>query len=180
MDFVRVRRPDLDGRQLMWIGRATTAGFMVFAAAWATQIEKFGSLFGYLQHVLSYLAPPAVAVFVLGVFWRRAGATGAFASLLTGLGLGVGMLVLNLTVWEQGLHFLYVGTLLFVICLLVHVGVSLATAGPPAQQVTPLMWTRQDFARESEDLARGPWHASYRVWAAALLAVTALVVAGFW
>jgi SSS family solute:Na+ symporter len=180
MDFVRVRRPSLDDRQLMWVGRATTAVFMVFAATWATRIEQFGSLFHYLQNVLSYIAPPVVAVFLLGVFWRRATAQGAFASLMTGLVLGVGLLVLNLTVWEQGLHFLYVGTVLFLICTMVHVGVSLATPAPQLDQVAPLTWSRQQFHIESEELRQVRWYANYRVLSVALLILTAAVVIANW
>lgn len=176
MDFVRIGRPDLDGRRLMWIGRATTAGFMVFAAAWATQIAKFGSLFAYLQNVLSYIAPPAVAVFILGVFWRRATAAGALASLLTGMVAGVGLLVLNLSVWDRALHFLYAGPLLFALCLLVHVGVSLATAPPPAANVEPLLWTPRRLGEENAELAGRPWTADYRKLSIGLLVVTALIV----
>jgi len=55
MDFVKVRRPQLDERQLLRIGRVTTAVFMALAAAWATRIEQFGSLFRYLQNVLAYI-----------------------------------------------------------------------------------------------------------------------------
>jgi SSS family solute:Na+ symporter len=180
MDFVRVRRPDLDDRQLMRIGRWTTAGFMVLAAAWATRIEQFGSLFRYLQNVLSYIAPPVVAVFLLGVLWRRANARGAFAALMTGLVLGTGLFLLNLTVWDGGLHFLYAGALLFLACALVHLGVSLATAPPPAERVTGLVWTPTAYRRESAELASGPWYADYRILGAALLVVTAAVVIAWW
>jgi SSS family solute:Na+ symporter len=180
MDFIKVRRPKLDDRQLMWVGRGTTAVFMVLATAWATQIEQFGSLFRYLQHVLSYIAPPVVAVFLLGVFWPGATATGAFASLMTGWVLGMGFLVMNLTVWDQGLHFLYVGSLLFLICALIHIGVSLFTQAPPRESVAPLTWSRAQFRRESDELKQYPWYANYRVLSGALLVTAAVILIAFW
>lgn len=180
MDFVRVRRPDLDQRALLRVGRVTTGVFMVLAAAWATRIEQFGSLFRYLQHVLSYIAPPVVAVFGLGIFWRRAGADGAFAALLAGLGLGVGLFAVNQVAWDGALHFLYAGTLLFLVSLAVHVGVSLRTPPPDAARIAPLTWTRDDWRREGAELAGTPWYADHRVLSAALLAVTAAIVAVWW
>jgi SSS family solute:Na+ symporter len=57
---------------------------------WAPQIGKqFGSLLKYYQEMLSIMAPPIVAAFLLGIFWKRANATGAFVGLLAGIGLGV-------------------------------------------------------------------------------------------
>jgi SSS family solute:Na+ symporter len=82
MDFVHKWKSGLDQKQLMRVGRVATAIFMVLAAVWAPQIQNFGSLFKYLQSVLAYISPPIVAVFLLGVFWRRANASGAFLSLL--------------------------------------------------------------------------------------------------
>jgi SSS family solute:Na+ symporter len=153
---------------------------MVFAAVWATQIEQFGSLFRYLQNVLSYIAPPVVAVFLLGVFWRRATAQGAFVSLMTGFLLGVVLLVLNLTVWEQGLHFLYVGTLLFLLCSLVHVFVSLVTPAPAPETASAFTWSREQYQLESRELKELSWFSNYRVLSLALLFITAVVVIAYW
>jgi hypothetical protein len=56
-----------------WIGRGAIGLFMLLAAAIAPQIGGFEGLFHYLQTALSYLVPPVAAVFLLGVFSRRAG-----------------------------------------------------------------------------------------------------------
>jgi SSS family solute:Na+ symporter len=75
--------------------------------------------------------------------WKRVNAQGAMASLLTGFVLGVLRLVLELNKGSlDGLllsyatiNFLHFAVLLFVICSLVLVGVSLATPAPSAAQV---------------------------------------------
>ncbi len=44
-------------------------------------------LWTYLQAATSYLAPPIVVVFTLGILWERITETGAFWSLLIGINL---------------------------------------------------------------------------------------------
>jgi len=181
IDFIKVRRPRLDERQLMWIGRATTAVFMVLAAAWATQIEQFGSLFRYLQNVLSYIAPPVVAVFLLGVLWPRANADGAFAALVAGLAMGAGFMVWNLRAEDGGLHFLYVGPVLFLLCAGIQAAVSLAGAPPPPESAAFTRRRRRDRrdAGAADEGTSGPLWTDYRVVSLVLLAATAAVVAAF-
>jgi len=43
------------------------------------------NLYTYLQSVQSYLSPAIVVLFVLGVFWKRANATGALISFIIGV-----------------------------------------------------------------------------------------------
>ncbi len=179
MDFVAKRHPEYDSARLMRVGRIATFLFMLFAAAWAPQIERFGSLFKYLQTVLAYIAPPVVAVFALGVLWRRANATGAFAALLTGLGCSLFLFFSGQAAWMPRLHFLYVAPILFVVCLVTEVVVSLATAAPP-EETREFTWSRETFAAETAELARLPWWQNYRVLSLLLLLVTAVVVGLFW
>ncbi|MDT8436008.1 MAG: sodium:solute symporter [Gemmatimonadota bacterium] len=182
MDFVRKWKPQLDQRQLMRVGRVATAVFMVLAALWAPQIVHFGSLFKYLQSVLAYISPPIVAVFLLGVFWRRTTANGAFFALITGLVVSVTLFVANITgaAWMPDIHFLLVAPILFVFSLVAAVGVSLAGAPPAAEKVADTTWTPAFFRRESEELREMAWWKNYRIQSVALLAATAVVVLMFW
>ncbi len=84
MDFVSKLRPNLNSQQLVAVGQVSTLVLVILAAAWAPQIERFGSLFKYLQLVISFICPPVVGVFILGLFWKRANGTGAFVSLIIG------------------------------------------------------------------------------------------------
>ena len=72
MDFVNKFRPNITSEGLMWAGRIVTFVFMILSAIWAPQIDKFPTLWEYLQNALSYIAPPIVALYVVGVFWKRA------------------------------------------------------------------------------------------------------------
>lgn len=181
MDFVSRLKSKYDSHQLMRVGRLATFLFMVLAAAWAPQIGKFPTLWQYLQGVLAYVAPPVVAVFVLGVFWKRANAQGAFVSLVGGALLAILLLTFRDAAWmPQGLHFLYVAPILFCASMAIAVTVSLATSPPDPERIRPYMWSRRLFAEESAELRGTAWYRSYRVLGGLLLALTAVVVAMFW
>ena len=81
-----------------------------------------GQLFKYLQTIQSYLAPPACAVFLLGMLWPRLTEAGALASMIFGLILGLTRLIMDViypqphcgTIDDRPgfvkLHFMYYGT----------------------------------------------------------------------
>ena len=141
MDFVRPRLPHADGATLVRAGRITTIVFMVLAVAWAPQIERFSSLWQYLQAVLAYAVPPVCALFLVGLFWRGANATGAAAAILAGLVGGAALFWANvLSPQPLGLHFLLVAPILFVLSAIVLIAVSAVTAPPPAGQVDAMLW----------------------------------------
>jgi SSS family solute:Na+ symporter len=167
----------------MRVGRIATATFMVLAAVWAPQIENFGSLFKYLQSVLAYISPPIVAVFILGVFWRRANGTAAFVSLLVGLAVSLFLLTFQVIVpapWMPDIHFLHVAPILFLFSGLTVVLVSLAGAPPPEEKTRDTTWSPAFFRRESSELRQMAWYQNYRVLAILVLLLTAVVVAMFW
>lgn len=180
MDFVYKFRPSLDSEQLMWIGRGATAVFMVLAAMWAPYIENFSSLFKYLQKVLSYAVPPVAALFIVGIFWKRANAHGAFAAIVVGLLAGAGLFVANELTMVMNIHFLYIALILFLIAVPVIVAVSLMTPAPAHEKVAGLTWTRSFYQAESVELRKLPWYKNYRVQSLVLLVATAALVIIFW
>lgn len=180
MDFVHKFKPGLNRVQLMWVGRIATFVFMILAAAWAPQIQNFGSLFKYLQSVLAFIAPPIVAVFLLGLFWRRTNATGAFTSLLVGLVFAVFLLVFQQAPWMPQIHFLYVAPILLLISGATAVLVSLAGNPPPPEKVDDYTWSPRLFRQEGEELRGLPWYKNYRVLSVLVLLFTAGTVVMFW
>lgn len=182
MDFVAKFKPELDRKQLMRVGRVATGIFMVLAALWAPQIQNFGSLFKYLQSVLAYISPPIVAVFLLGLFWKRTTATGAFTALIVGFFVSVTLFVgaIMEVTWLPDLHFLYVAPILLVFSLITAIVVSLLGSAPDPEQVEPLTWTPAFFRRETVELRELPWWQNYRIQSAIVLALTAVVVIMWW
>ncbi len=182
MDFVTKLRPDLTSKQLVRVGQIATLVLVVLASAWAPQIERAASLWEYLQVVLGYIAPPVAATFILGLFWKRANSSGSIVSLLFGLVFAIFALIsgqYGLLPFIDDMHFLDRTFLLFVLCIIVNVGASLATAPPPAEQVRDYTWSRQMLKDETVELKGLPWYQNYRILSVILIIVTILVVGMF-
>ena len=153
---------------------------MIISATWAPMIRNFPSLWEYLQSVLAYQAPPFVAAFVLGVFWKRTTDSGAFYGILGG---HITSFILFLMINVFGvfdLHFLYVAPVLLVVSLLIMVVVSNMTEAPSFEKIKDLVWTRELFASESEELKGMPWFKNYRYQSIIILVLTAVIIGTFW
>jgi SSS family solute:Na+ symporter len=75
-----------------------------------------------------------------------------------------------------GLHFLLVAPLLFVLCVVVLVTVSLLSPAPAKDGVDAMLWTPDFFRAETRALAGVPAWQNYRLQAVALLVLTAAIV----
>jgi len=179
MDFVRKWKPNTSSHDLMKMGRWITFLFMGLSVAWAPQIENFGSLFKYLQQVLSYTIPPVVALFLVGSFWRGANATGAIWTIVVGLGVGTALFIMNTVTGTIDLHFLYIAPILTLLCTVTLIVVSLATKPPKIEDIDPYIWTPDDYRQETVSLKDVSWYANYRVLSVILLAATAWLVISF-
>jgi len=183
MDFATKMNPDLTSKQLVRIGQIATLILVVLACIWVPFIDRVSdSLWQYLQLVISYTAPPAVCTFILGLFWKRASATGSIASLLFGFGFAIFMLsnkMLDFAPALNSVHFLMMATYMFICCLIVHIVVSLMTAPPSEEQVASMTWNKGLLKEESEELKALPWYQNYRYLAVILLIITAAVVGPF-
>ena len=107
MDFYAKIDKRADERKLVRVGKLASLVIIVIAALWAPQIGRFGSLLKYYQEMLSYIAPPVVAAFLMGVFSRRANGRGAFAGLIAGLVVAAAMLLWRTEIFG-GMHFLLI------------------------------------------------------------------------
>lgn len=183
MDFVDKLRPGLSSKQLVRTGQLVTLILVVLASAWAPQIERFASIWQYLQDVLGYIAPPVAATFIVGLFWRGANGNGSFYSLLFGLLFSIIALIsrqLDLLPWLNEMHFLHRTFLLFVLCILINIVVSKTSGAPDWEHIKNFIWNKAVFDEETRELKDLPWYQNYRFLAVGLLIITALVVGFFW
>lgn len=179
VDFVAKAKPNLSQRQLMIVGRWVTLSFMVLAALWAPQIEKVGSIWKYLQSVLSYTVPPVVAMFLIGTFWKRANAHGAFLSIVVGVLLAVVFFYINEIAGIINIHFLYIAPILFVVCTLLIIIGSLITQPPDQKKVSELTWSIAFYKSETDELRSLPWYKNYRILSVFLTIITIIIVLAF-
>lgn len=153
---------------------------MIAAAAWAPQIDKFPTLWQYLQSALSYIVPPIAALFFLGVFWKRANADGALAGIVMGIISAAFFLSFSGSELLPTIHFLYVAAIIFgMSCLAVFV-VSLLTPPPPGNKVRDFTWQKKIYDRETKEINRLPFMWNYRSLSVLLIAFLALILLLFW
>lgn len=153
LDFYKKYRPDASEKNLVNFGRLATGFMVLLGLLWVPFIHLISSqLYIYLQSVQAYISPPIAACFILGVIWPRLNGTGAISSLLTGFGLGAVRFVMELkdrsagghyftsplVTWLVNMNFLHYAILMFVICCVVLITVSLATPAPDRQKLAGL------------------------------------------
>lgn len=193
MDFISKIKPDMTSQQLVRAGQLATVVLVILAALWAPRIKEFDSLFKYLQQVLAYIAPPVVAAFFLGLFWKRANGHGAFYGFVVSALLAIlyitnsdaiaqsfqGIIPGWVLVDDQGvhsIHFLHQAFILFLIALMVIVGISLATAPPDQDKIKNFVYTRKVFDEDTASLKGLVWYKNYRILGMILLIITAILV----
>lgn len=184
MDFYTKIAPNSSSKQKVTVGKIASITVLVIAVMWAPQIGKqFGTLLKYYQEMLSMMAPPIVAAFILGIFWKRTNATGAFVGLMAGLLLGVVNVVYTIQTGISifgNMHFLLTVPFYFVWSCLVMVMVSLATKKPPLEKTEQLTFSMQEFRKETLSLKEKPYYASYRFLSYLLIAFCFIILIIFW
>jgi solute:Na+ symporter, SSS family len=180
MDFYRKFRPQTSQSGLMWVGRGVTFIFMILAALWAPQIDKFPTLWVYLQNALSYISPPIVALFVVGLFWKRANGNGAFAAIIIGVFYSIFFIAFGSEAWMPQIHFLYSAGILFALCCVTLIIVSLITAPPADEKIKNLTWNKTIYRLETLQLKMLPAYKNYRYQSIILLAVTVIILWIYW
>ena len=181
MDFYRKIDKSASSRKLVRVGQISTFVILVIGAAWAPQIEKFGTLVDYYNEMLSYVGPPVVAAFMLGMFWKRANATGVFAGLLSTVFLALFMTFIGKPYTFLGhVHWLYLAPVNFLITGFIMVVTSLLTPIPPAYKLEGNTLTKQFFKEESEYYKKIPFYKDFRIWALVLVIFCFIMLGIYW
>ena len=179
MDFYAKIDKKADSHKLVIIGKIVSCVVIVIAAIWAPQIGRFGSLLKYYQEMLSYLAPPIVATFLMGVFCKRVNANGAFTGLLGGLVIAILTYSFKDIVFP-GLHFLLMVPILFATSAIVTYVSSLFSPAPNADKLETTVFSLPTLRDEIAEAYRHPAHTNYFNYAALLVMGCAVVYIIFW
>jgi SSS family solute:Na+ symporter len=175
MDFIRPNERGWSETRIALAGRIGVLGFMLLAAFIAPLIQNFPGLFHYLQSALAYLVPPVVVVFLLGLFWRGANASGAFAALLGGHSVSAALFTLSL-LELLSLHFTIVAGLLALVSLVIAVIASSRGAPATREQITRYTVQKGDLSAAA-GLA---WWQDYRLYSIGVLVLATALVAVHW
>lgn len=174
MDFYSHFDKKADSKKLVRVGKIASLVIIIAAALWAPQIGKFGSLLKYYQEMLSYISPPIVAAFLLGIFSKRVNGNGAFAGLISGLIIAVLMLFFRHEIFGN-IHFLLIVPFLLSASLLIMCFTSLFYPAPEYAKLTDTTFRKKDLIAEFKDLKEGSWYKSYLGWAILLLTLSTLI-----
>jgi solute:Na+ symporter, SSS family len=173
VDLYQKFKPLASQPELVRMGRMSTVVMILISLAWIPVIQGAHSLYGYLQSVQGYLAPPIFVVFFFGVFWKRLNSQGCLWAMVVGFVIGGFRLAVDTPVtmklagFEQGyppgsflwivnnINFQYFSVLITVVSAVVMVGMSYATAAPDYGRIKSLTFaTASDADRAT---TRASW-----------------------
>lgn len=165
MDIYQKMKPEASGKELVRVGRIATGVVVILGMVWIPMMGRISNtLYTYLQSVQSYLAPPIAAVFLLGVFFKRLNAKGAYSAMVIGFVLG--LIKLTLELFQKNLtgvlhdfatiNFLYFCIYLFLFSIVVMVVVSLLTPKPDEDHIRGL--TFATTVAEDKAASRASWN----------------------
>ena len=163
VDVYQKLKPDTPARKLVTIGRTTTVVMTALGLLWLPIMKAIagGGLYQYIQSVQSFLAPPIVAVFVMGLFWKRMNLRGAVWGLSLGFVLGMAKLGAN-ALWggADGFAFIqdfYFSGLLLITSIVIVVVASLSAPAPAEVNTKGLTFAGLDPAFKEENRASWNW-----------------------
>ena len=152
MDFYKSWRPESSPRHLVRVGQWTSFIALVVAVLWAPLIGKFASLVAYYQEFSSYLAPPIVGTFLVGLFWKGSTRNGAFAGLMSGLAMSA---------------------LIMTYSVLVNIIVSKCDRNKETD-VETYTWNKSVWQDDTRELKTVPWYKNFRYISIALIIIALL------
>ncbi len=138
-DLFKRHQPDISDHRLVTIGKVTTIVGTVLAIVVSPLFGHYSTIFEGINKVISYVAPPISAVFLLGVFWKRASGASALITLLGGMALGFVAFVLDWTGIYRG-DFMLSAFFLFVVCVLLMIGTTFLFPEPLKAEARNLVW----------------------------------------
>ena len=175
VDLYQKWKPAASQSQLVRTGRFATVVMVLIALAWIPVIKNAQGLYGYLQSVQSYLAPPIFVVFFFGVFFKRLNAKGALWAMIVGFVLGLFRMFVDTPVtlglhgFENGythgsflwivnnIYFQYFSVLITIVSAIVMVGVSLMSAEPDYERIKNLTFATKTAEDRQTTLASWSW-----------------------
>lgn len=146
--YKRVINPEADEQKLLRIGRWTSFGFVVWAIVFALALlraSEESGIYAIFQTLMAFFQGPALAVLLLGFFWRRATGRAAVVAFVSGIATTVSLFalsqqsVIEALGWQPLFQvpepFLYFSVWGFLLTAAILVGVSLMMKPDPDEKL---------------------------------------------
>ena len=127
-------------------------------------------------------APPFAVIFTLGLLWRRANATAAVTTIITGFlftWLLDSVLFPNIALLIPYNTYLHRALLAWIFCMAVMIVVSLLTAPPAREKTEGIIWSRSYAALPDEEQRRYHGWKDFRIWWVLFVAIILAIYAFF-
>jgi SSS family solute:Na+ symporter len=169
-DIVRRWRPQTTDHSLVVTGKITTVVGTVLAIVSSPLFGHYDTIFEGLSKLICYLSPPITAVFLLGVFWKKASGKAAFLTLVVGALLGTVVFFLDWYEKSTGWHLNYMmaSFYLCVFCGLLMIVASKLYPEPLKPEARALVW--DDWREPLVGKVEGWGMGNYRVASAVVVA----------
>ncbi|HEY3359690.1 MAG TPA: sodium:solute symporter family protein [Polyangia bacterium] len=184
-------KPDATDEHLVKVGRIMTLVGILLSVGTAYVAMQFNTIMDYIQAIFSWVNAPLFATMLLGMFWRRTTATGAFYGLIAGMassftiflgfklglfGPGLARVITFSPAPSEMSRNLWQAAWAWVICFVITVAISFATRPKPDAELAGLVHgLTGEAAIERVALWRRP-----AFWAAVSCAVLVALNLWFW
>ena len=146
--------------QAVRFGKIVGAVIVVFGIFWATVLLAYAEkpVFIYLLNAYGYVTPGIAAMFLLGIFWKRATQAGALAA--GAVTIPLSLLLEQTAGWLPESVAPYVTPfmnrtgIVFWACLAAGVGLSLLTTPKREEEIQGLIWSKESLSLPAAERAQ--------------------------
>jgi solute:Na+ symporter, SSS family len=159
-DIFKRWRPETSDHKLVTIGKITTVVATILAIILSPIFGHYSTIIEGLNKLISYIAPPITAVFLFGVFWKKASGKAAYITLVVGAVLGFVMFLLD---WNGIYHgnFMMTAFYLLVICSTIIFTASYIYPEKLKESAKALVW--ENWREPLKGEAHGHVLGNYRI-----------------
>jgi SSS family solute:Na+ symporter len=151
-------------KQLVTVGRITVLVALIIATSLANTMGSIPQMFQYIQEYTGIVSPGILAVFLMGLFWKKTNVKGAIAGVLASIpvALALKFLPLDMPFLDQMLY-----TCLITVVIILFVSLT-ATTGDDDEKAIPLL-------KETFTTGR-----KFNISAYAIILIVAILYSVFW
>ena len=167
-DLFKRHQPGIADHKLVAIGKITTVAGTLLAIICSPIFGHYTTIFEGINKLISYVAPPITAVFLFGVFWKKASGKAALITMVGGSLLGAVVFYLDWTKLYSG-DFMLTAFWLLVGCAAIMIAASYLFPEELKDDARQLIW--EDWREPLRGDTSGHGLGNYRALIGALLAV---------
>ncbi len=179
-DIYKRLKPDTNHEKLVRIGRIATFIGMLIAIFWSPLLAHYDSIFQGMATLICYIAPPITAVFLWGIFSKKASAYGARLTLFSGSLFGFIIFIIdwnknaNWLAWlNYDIPFMIMSFYLFILSSLILLAVSFYKPHIHTKESAALVWNKSLLINKGESAMKN------RIFIISMVALLIIIISLF-